>query len=64
LLFAILCFLVLLHEITRSAAASAKAILAAVSGQIVLRAHVAAIDKGQDPSKANEGQTGEGGALG
>lgn len=64
LLFAKLCLLVLLREITRSAAASAKAILAAVAGQIVLCAHVAAIDKGQDPSKANAGQTSEGGTLG
>lgn len=55
--------LILLHEIAWPTAASAKAILAAVPGQVVLGANVASIDERQDPGKAHTGQSGERSAL-
>lgn len=63
LLFTVLHLLVLLHEIAWPAAASAEAILAAVSSQVVLRANVASIDERQDPGKAHAGQSSERSAL-
>ena len=63
LLFTVLHLLVLLHEIAWPAAASAEAILAPVSSQVVLRANVASINERQDPGKAHAGQSGECSAL-
>lgn len=54
---------VLLHEITRRAAARAKAILAAVSCQAVLGAYIAAIHQWEDPGEAYAGQGCEASAL-
>ena len=45
LLFTVLHLLILLHEIAWPAAASAEAVLAAVSSQIVLRANVTPVDE-------------------
>lgn len=56
--------LVLLHEIARRAAARAEAVLAAVAGQVVLCAHLAAVQQRHDPRKAHAGQGCEASALG
>ena len=55
--------LVLLHEIARRAAARTEAVLAAVTGQVVLCAHLAAVQQRHDPRKAHAGQGCEASAL-
>jgi hypothetical protein len=55
--------LVLLHEIARRAAARTEAVLAAVAGQVVLCANLAAVQQRHDPRKAHAGQGCEASAL-
>jgi hypothetical protein len=56
--------LVLLHEIARRAAARTEAVLAAIPGQVILRADLAAVQQRHDPREAHAGQGCEACALG
>ena len=63
-LLTMLDLLILLHEIARRTAARTEAVLAAVAGQVVLCANLAAVQQRHDPRKAHAGQGCEAGALG
>jgi hypothetical protein len=56
-------FLVLLGEIAGRAAASAEAVLASVSGEVVLGAHISTGDHGEDEADTETAETTEGHAL-
>lgn len=56
-------FLLLLHHIARGAAAGAEAVGAAVALEVVLGAHVAAVDPGENEGDAETHETAEGSTL-